>query len=351
MAKKEITSISTGTIVRFILVIALVFILYYLRNLVLVLLTSIVLASFVKIAARRVEKWKINRVLGVTLIYVITISILIGLFYVFIPVFVDEISNFVSQISKYLPPDNILNTFQSSNISNAQDVFSKLSSNSSLSDIILSAKNLIAGLSSGFIGTFIAVFGGLVNLILIIVFSFLLSIQEDGIENFLRVVIPLKHEEYAIDLWKRSQRKIALWVRGQFLLGLIVGVLIYLGLAIFDIKYALMISLIAAIGELIPFGIYLAMVPALLFAFLDGGMAMTLIVLGLFFIVIQFEHYLLNPLVVKKVVGIPPIVVILSILIGWELAGFWGVVLAVPVSVVLLEFTGDIEKKKIKVAE
>jgi predicted PurR-regulated permease PerM len=55
---------------------------------------------------------------------------------------------------------------------------------------------------------------------------------------------------------------------------------------------------------------------------------------------------LIYPLIVKKVIGISPLVVILSIIVGLELAGFMGVLLAIPVAVFILELISDLEKTK-----
>ena len=66
-----------------------------------------------------------------------------------------------------------------------------------------------------------------------------------------------------------------------------------------------------------------------------------------YLIVHQFEVFLFAPLIIKKIVGLSPIVIILAALIGFELASFWGVVLAIPSAVLIMEFLSDIEKDKI----
>ncbi|KKP62958.1 MAG: hypothetical protein UR57_C0009G0001, partial [Candidatus Nomurabacteria bacterium GW2011_GWE2_34_25] len=130
--------------------------------------------------------------------------------------------------------------------------------------------------------------------------------------------------------------KIGLWMQGQLLMGMIVGVLAYLGLTIIGVKYSLILALMVVIAELVPFGLVIATIPAILFAYLDGGVAIAAVVLGFYFILGQFETYLIYPLIVKKATGISPLVVILSVLIGAELAGIWGVFLAVPTAVCLI---------------
>jgi predicted PurR-regulated permease PerM len=163
----------------------------------------------------------------------------------------------------------------------------------------------------------------------------------------LRIITPAKNEKYIIDLWNRTQRKIALWLKGQLILGLIVGVLIFIVLSIFGLPYALLLALATAVFELIPFGVTLAMVPATGIAYVEGGITLAALVLASYVVIQQIENYVLQPLVVKKIVGISPLVVILSVLIGFELAGFWGLILAVPVAVALLEYVDDLEKKRV----
>jgi len=340
-------SISTNTLIKILLLGVLVFALIKLFNVVLIILVAIVLASFVESAVKRVRPYIKSRSLAVFLIYIITISVIVALSSVFVPVFIEEMSALVSSLSQYIPHSSILNTFQADTISGAKDVVSTISHNASLSDIIKSVQGLISGLSGGFMDIFNGAFGGVLNFILIIIISFYLSITEKGIENFLRIITPKNSEEYIIDLWQRTEHKIGLWIQGQMLLGLIIGVLAYLGLTILGVKYSLVLAILTAFCELVPFGIFLAMVPVTLFGFLDGGAMMAFLSFGLYFILHQFENYLIYPLIVKKVIGISPLVVILSIIIGIELAGFLGVILAIPAAVCLLEFLDDLEKKKI----
>lgn len=178
------------------------------------------------------------------------------------------------------------------------------------------------------------------------VISFYLSINKNGVENFLRIITPDRNEEYVVGLWKRTEHKIGLWFQGQLLLGFLVGVLIYLGLLLFSVQYALLLAVAAAIMELIPFGIILAAIPAIASGYSSGGTTTALEVTGLYVIIQQFESNLIQPLIVKKVVGISSLLVILSLLIGIELAGFWGVILSIPVAVCVMEYFDDLDKKK-----
>ncbi|MEX2010571.1 MAG: AI-2E family transporter, partial [Parcubacteria group bacterium] len=145
----------------------------------------------------------------------------------------------------------------------------------------------------------------------------------------------------------RSQTKIGLWMQGQLLLAAIVMVLVYLGLLLIGVEHALLLAVAAGVFEIIPiFGPILAAIPAVLVAFAADGPGTALLVAGLFLVIQQFENHLIYPLVVKKVVGVPPMVSIIALLVGAKLAGFLGIVIAVPVAAILMEFLSDWEQDK-----
>ncbi len=175
-----------------------------------------------------------------------------------------------------------------------------------------------------------------------------MAVQEKGIDSLIRIITPIQHEPYVIGLWRRTQYKIGSWVKGQILLSLLIGVLVFLGLTILRIRYAFVLAILAASLELIPiFGPIIAAVPAIMIALADGGLTVGLMVVGLYIIIQQFENHLIYPLVVKKIVGVPPIISIVSLIIGGKLFGFLGFILAVPLAAVIMELAADTEKKKL----
>jgi predicted PurR-regulated permease PerM len=345
--KNQNISISNGTIIRVILFGVFFLALVKLTNIILIILTSIVIASFIGFAANKMKKYIKNRTLAVFLIYFCSFAIVVGLLSVFVPVFIQEMSTLVSQLGKYIPDSSILNSFQPDTITGAQGVVTTISHNGSLGDVIKSTQDLVTSLSGGFFNIFGQAFGGVFNLLLIMVVSFYLSVTERGIENFLRIVTPANAEEYIIGLWQRTERKIGLWIQGQMLMGTIVGVLTYLGLTIIGVKYSLVLALLVVVAELVPFGLILAAIPGIIFAYIDGGVSIAAITVLMYTVIGQFETYLIYPLIVRRATGISPIVVIISLLVGGTLAGFWGVILAIPCAVCILEFLDDLEKKKV----
>jgi len=340
-------SISSGTMIRFFLIALGFFLIWFMRDLVLIVLTSIVIASFVESTIPYFKKIRIGRVFGIVILYVVSILVLAGIFYLFAPLLIIEIYNFSTALSSYIPQFSFLDYFQGDAFSGAKDIATNLSKNLSIDTLLDTSKNFISNLSGGFFQTLSVAFGNIFNVILIIIISFYLSVQEKGIENFLRIILPIKYEDYAVDLWERSRKKIALWMKGQMLLGLIVAVLIYLVLSLLGIQYALLLAIIAGVMEFVPYGILVALIPAISFSYLSGGISSALTVSAVYIIIHQFEVFLFTPLIIKKVVGLSPFVIILAILAGFELGGFWGIILAIPSAVVLMELMNDLEKHKI----
>ncbi len=341
--KKErniMISITSGTIIKVAIFAIVAWFLYMLRDTVAVILASIVIASAVEPAARWFENRRVPRVFGVLFVYLVSF-LLIGAVFVFIlpPVFSD-LSGFTETIPSYLNKPFESATF-SSFITSIPESLSV-----AISDLTKVLEASTGTITSGFFQAAAAVFGGALSFVLIIVISFYLSVQKGGLENFLRVITPDSEEQYVIQLWKRAEKKIGLWLQGQILLGVLIGILVYLGLTILGVKYALVFAIIAALFELIPiFGPIMASIPAIGVAFLQSP-TLGLMVIGLYLVIQQFENHLIYPLVVKKIIGIPPILVILSLLIGGELAGFFGVLLAIPVATVLMELSRDIAERK-----
>lgn len=342
MSTKDVNiSINFETIVKTTLFLLLLWVLFVLKNVVLVVLTAIVIASAMEPAVTWFVRHRIPRVFSVLVVYALLVVALALLLYAFFPVLLEEVSGLLATVPSY------------TETLGSPGSFGALLGDSSVSlySVVQELRSAFATASGGVLQTVSLVFGGLAGFILVIVFSFYFSVQETGVDDFLRIVTSTKYEQKVISLWKRSQIKIGLWMQGQLLLGVIVGVLVYLGLTILGVPYALLLALLAALFELIPvFGPILSAIPALIIAFTTGGTTLGLLVIGLYLIIQQFENHLIYPLVVTKVVGVPPLLVILALIVGAQLAGFLGVILSVPAAAVIQELVADIEKGRKGVA-
>ncbi len=349
MENKSFTvNIDTKTILNVVWIALIVYAVVQIKSIILVILTSVVIASFIGISASYLKnKLKVNRTLAVALMYMITVGIFALVFYFFIPVLLQEMSNLVPFVSQFFPQDVTLQGLSIETLDTAGNLATELVEKAPLSALAENIGALFAVISSGFTSTLSAFFGGVANVLLVAVISFYLSISKDGISNFLKIITPIQNEEYVINLWERAQRKIALWMSGQVVLGVIIGILTFIGLTVLGVEYAIILAVVAGLFELIPFGIFLAAIPAVSLAFASGGISLAIMVVALYIIIQQLEGYIIAPLIVQKATGISPLVVILSVLIGINLAGFWGLILAIPVAVTILEYIKDLEMKKL----
>jgi len=347
MIERKLIEVSTWTIFKTVLILLGLALLYVVRDIVVILLLSIVIASAIEPGIHSfISRFRFPRVLAVLAVYFLTASLLAFAFYLIVPPLVNEVQNFslafqvsledtleelrgrASFIFSYAPEyisvpaesvtDN-LNTFVNENIGSFFSLTSSLGS---------------------------SLFGGALSFVLVIVLSFYFAVQENGIANVLKIIAPKEHEAYVIDLWRRSQHKIGKWLQGQLLLGVMVGVLVYIGLALLGVKYALVLAVIAAIFELIPiFGPIMAAIPSVLLAVIQAPI-LGLWVIVLYVIVQQMENHLIYPLVVRRAVGVPPLLVIIALLIGGKLGGVVGFVLAVPIAAAIVEYVNDVARDK-----
>lgn len=347
--KDTVISITAGTIVKALAILVGAWVLWTLRDLVMVVITAVILASSIEPGIKFLSKYKIHRIPAVLLTYLGSAALFLGLIFAFVPPMVNE----AAEITQNLP--SMVQSIDKNILGDKGILVGALGGDKAtgISSVSLGLENLFSKISNsssgtqGVFGTLSTIFSSFFSFVLIVVLSFYFAMQERGIENFLRIILPFKSEEYAINLWERSRVKIGKWMQGQILLGVLIFVLVYLGLTIFSVPYAMSLALLAGVFEIIPvFGPILSAIPGVILAFTTGGPTIAVIVALYYLLVQQFESHLIYPLVVRKVVGVPPILVILALIIGAELGGFLGVLISVPVAASLMELVEDIERKK-----
>jgi predicted PurR-regulated permease PerM len=185
--------------------------------------------------------------------------------------------------------------------------------------------------------------GGVFGLVTILIVAFYLLIDADDIGRAMVRLFPRPERARVRDAFQRVGVKVSAWLAGQLLLGGIIGVTAAIGLWAMGVPYFYVLALIAGIGELIPIvGPLLAAIPAVAVAF-SVSPALALGVTAFFFAQQQIENHVLVPKIMSRQVGISPVVVIVALLIGGSLLGLVGAILAVPtaaiVQVLLQELT------------
>lgn len=334
-------SVTPGGVFIALLMLAGAYAFWLLRDLALLVLAAIVFASAIEPGIAFFGRRGIPRFFGTLLIYACVFGSAFVVAFLLFPPIIADFARFLSVVPQYFGTFDLPPFF--SGVAESARALSGPQGLQSFLQTLVSFQSVFIG-SSGLLQSF---FGGVLSIALVIVLSFYFALQDTGVDDFLRMVMPVAHEEYSVDLWKRSQKKIGLWMQGQLLLSAIVGVLVYLGLLLIGVPYALLLAVFTAIAELIPvFGSLIAGAVAVVAAYATGGIPLGLIVAGLYVVVNQFEANLIYPLIVKKIVGVPPILVIVALIAGYTLAGFLGALLSVPVAAAVLELITDFDKRK-----
>lgn len=144
-------------------------------------------------------------------------------------------------------------------------------------------------------------------------------------------LVPKDHQAEVADLGSKVGRTVGGFFRGQFLVAVIVGVMAAIGFLIIDLPFALVIGAIAGFTNLIPLvGPFIGGGLGVLIGSITGGPTLGVQAAVVALIVQQVDNHFISPNVMRRTVKLHPVTVMLSILAGGALAGFWGVLLGVP---------------------
>ena len=318
--------ISWVTLWRILVFVALAAMLYQGRQIVLGLFLAIVIASGIEGIVDVLEtRIKLPRSVGVILIFLAILVTLIVIVYTVVPLFLVELNTVFAGVGK-----GVLG-----------NLGIDLQGSQSASAIVGKITSKFLDTNASPLALFSGVFGSFGLAIAVVVSSFYLSLTHDGVERFLRVVVPQDYEETTMRIYKRSKELIGSWFRMQIVLSVTMGFVVWVGLALLGVRYAFLIAVLAGIFEIVPFlGPILSGAVAVVSALLTST---TLAVWTLVFFIVaqQLESHVLVPLLSRRAVGLHPVIVIVALLIGAEIGGFLGVIIAVPLAAILQEMVQD----------
>jgi predicted PurR-regulated permease PerM len=328
--KKETIELSTTSVIKFIVAVLLVWFLFIIKDILLILIISIITASAMDPLADYLQKKRIPRGLSVLLVYLVFVGLIVLILFMLVPPIVQEFQ----AISK----SNFYETFREK-----VGVFRHTLDNLGIGQSVQNnLKTLAATFSNTLFQTTKGVVTGFVSVITILVISFYLTIEENGMKSFIKNLVPFKHQSYAMNLMNRIQKKMGSWVLGQIILSAVIFGLTFIGLSILRVDFALALALIAGLLEVVPYiGPFIAAIPAVFFAFLQNP-ALAIGVIILYVVVQQLENHIIVPVVMSKSVGLNPVLVILGILVGGTMAGIVGALIAVPIISGVSVFLNDL---------
>ncbi|HCJ52733.1 MAG: hypothetical protein A2898_05150 [Candidatus Kerfeldbacteria bacterium RIFCSPLOWO2_01_FULL_48_11] len=327
-------NISSLTIVKILIVGMLLWFFYLIRDVVLILLVSVILASAFNPWINWLKLRRIPRVVGVLVIYLLVFGIFTAAVGLLIPPIADQLSQIGNNFPEYY--NRITSDFQ-----NFKDFSISSGVLGNVEKAIESLQVNIAQTTKGIFSSFISIFGGFFAFIGVVVITFYMLIEENAVKRFIRIISPEKYQPYLSQFANRMQEKISQWLRGQLILSLIIGVMSYIGLLILGVEYPLVLALWAGLTEFIPYlGPFIGAIPAVFIAF-NGSPVTALLVVALYTLIQQLENNFLVPRVMSKAVGLNPLIVIIVMLVGAKIAGLVGILLAVPVTLIIEIFLRD----------
>jgi predicted PurR-regulated permease PerM len=278
------------------------------------------------------ERHKLGRLLGTVVVFLGGGLLLSGVLFLLVPPVIGEMVGLVADFNTalsstfglQLPPTLVAGVSQS------------------LSRVLgfLGASNV------SITGTVSTVFSNVLLALGVLIASFYLSIEQKGPERLLRVILPDMYEKTVLTVFRRFQTKVRRWLGTQLALSLFIGVIVSLGLWILGVRYPLALGLVAALFEVVPIiGPILAGAAAFVVASGDG-FSVGLYVILFFIIVQQIENNVLIPVIMGRTMKVHPVIVLVSLLAGAGVAGFFGILLAVPVAVLAQEIFNYMAEQK-----
>jgi len=315
----EKIEISHRTIIFTVLFLIFLWFLFQIRQILIALFVSVVLMAALNPLVDRLERFKFPRVFAILFIYFFIFAVFGVILAGVIPPLIDQTATLISNLPRYAQILRLPEIDQ---------------------DVITAQISQLGSLPANIVKITVSVFSNLIAIFALMVITFYLLLERKNLDRYLLVLFGPGREKQAEKFVDEVERKLGGWVRAQAILMMIVGIVTYLGLRLLGIDFALPLALLAGVLEIVPnIGPILSTVPAFLSGLAISPM-MGLAVLALYFLIQQVGNAFIVPQVMMKEVGVNPLVTIISLVIGFKLAGIVGAVLAIPV-VLLIQITAS----------
>jgi len=314
---------------------------YVLRDVVAPVAFAFLLAYFLDPVVDRLEARKLLRTNGILVILGAALIVLMVVVVVFVPLVIEEAQRFIARLPGLLTAlaDRLGPLLKQWTGLDANEWLDQSTARLSAYAHKLTAADLAPVtriLGSIFSGTYAALLA-LVSLFIIPIFSFYFLRDFDRLKRKPLDWVPPRHREWLVAVVKEIDDVLAGFVRGQVTVCLILAALYSLGYAVSGVPLGVLIGLFAGLLSFIPyFGSGVGAGLAVLLCLLDWSGWGPLVGAGATFAVVQtLESFVITPRIVGDRVGLSPLVVIIALMVGGELFGFAGVLVALPAAAVV----------------
>jgi len=306
---------------------------FLVRDVLLLIYISGLLAIGFSPTVRMIERQKIlpigtkrfPRWLAILVLYLMIIGTIVGVGFLVVPPLVRQARQLWSEIPKML--DHGREFLISAGILDHQITLQEV------------VQQVPVGGSTDAVGTVLSavagVGGGVFGFVTILILTFYLLVEADELRESLLRLFPSHRRATVAAVSRDITIKVSAWLGGQLLLGGIIGVTSAIGLWLMGVPFFYVLALISGVGEMIPIvGPVLAAIPAVAVA-ATVSFKTALFVIVFFILQQQFENHVLVPKIMSRQVGVSAVTVIVALLIGGNLLGILGAILAVPTAAIL----------------
>lgn len=293
---------------------------------------AVVLAPAVDLAQKRL---RLARVPATLFVFLVVIGVFGTMIYSFIRPIVDQVDSFLDTLPAVVQ-----------DAQEGRGAIGEIVQRYDLSSVIEENRDKIqsqlTNAGAPALGVLRSIFNTVLSGITILVLAFLLIVNGPRLTSRSLAIMSTPHQERARRVGTNAARAVSGYMAGNLLISLVAGTATYLLLVILGVPYAGVIALFVAFADLIPMvGATLGAIPTVGLAFLHGTSAG---VISLIFYIAyqQFENHLLQVSIMSKTVDVNPLTVMVSVLIGVELLGFLGALLAIPAAGTIQVVLGDL---------
>lgn len=313
--------LSHRTVVFAVLFLGFVWFLVQIAPIIVGLFIAVLLMAALNPSVEKLVHARIPRPLAILIVYLLLIAVVVlGLVWI-IPPFVDQTTKLVNRLPFLV--DQLGGWLESLGLAGFDE------------SLLESQVSQIGTIPINLVRFTISLFSNVIAVFSVLIITFYLLVERMNLDKYLTVLFGNGGEKKAKVFVDQLEIRLGGWVRGELILMFIIGLLTYIGLRLLGIPFALPLAIIAGILEIVPnIGPVIAAIPAVIVA-LTLSPVMALATGALYFLVQQLENSIVVPKVMQKAAGVNPLVTIISLAVGFQLAGPLGAILAVPVVIVL----------------
>jgi len=313
MLKPIVKYLLNNHVLTTVIVIAIGFFLFQIKGILIALFMAYIIMASIHPFVRNLQKYKVPKLLAIAIIYAIIIAVIVILVIPILPFVVSQVQALFKAIPIYI--DSLSSNFGLQiNLEQIQSYITPVISSIGENAFSITSK----------------VFGGLFSILTVFILSFYLLVDRERLGREVPKILPTNFQEKTRMTIHLVEEKLGAWLRGQIVLSFIIGIITYITLTILQVPFALPLAILAGFLEIIPtIGPIIAAIPAVIVAFAISPVTGFIVMLA--YVGIQVaENNILVPKIMQKAVGLNPVIILVSILIGAQLFGVVGALLSIP---------------------